>query len=182
VTDATIVQIQVTPFDPTIPVGFPLELTATAIYSDGTNRNITSLATWTSSDATVAAVSNAPATKGTVSTPAAGTATITASYAGVSGTADVTVTKALLLKIGVTPAMAGAAVGQVVPFMATGGFDDGSTLDITTFVTWTSTDLDVADVSNADGSRGEASAFGPGTTTIQAQRGAVVGKASLTVK
>jgi hypothetical protein len=29
-------------------------------------------------------------------------------------------------------------------------FSDGSTLDITTFVTWTSSDLDVADVSNAD--------------------------------
>ena len=184
VTEATVVQIQITPFDPTIPAGFPLALTATAIYSDGTNRNITSLATWTSSAPGVAGVSDAPTTKGLLTTFVAGSATIEARYAGVGGAADVTVTAASLVSIDVMPGMVGATTGEVVAFRAFGSFDDGSTLDITTYVTWTSNDLDVADVSNADGSRGQATTFGPGTATIIAQRGntPLVGTAFLFVK
>jgi hypothetical protein len=182
VTEATVVQVQITPFDPTIPAGFPLALTATAIFSDGSNRNITSLATWTSSAPGVAGVSDAPTTKGLLSTFVAGGTTIQASYAGVAGTADVTVTAARLMSINVMPGMVVAAAGEVVSFRALGAFDDGSMLDITTYVTWTSNDLEVADVSNADGSRGQATTFGPGTASIVAQRGNALGKALLSVK
>jgi hypothetical protein len=182
VTEAKILQIQVTPFDPTIPVGFPQALTATAIYSDGSNRNITSLATWTSSAPFVAGVSDAPATKGLLSTFTAGRTQIVATYAGGVGTADVTVTAAQLLSIDVVPGMAFATTGEVVSFRALGSFNDGSTLDITTYVTWTSNDLEVADVSNADGSRGQAKAFRPGDAVIGAQRGGRQGKALLLVK
>jgi hypothetical protein len=182
VTDATVVQIQVTPFNPSIPESFDQQMTATAIYSDGTNRDITSLATWTSSNTAVALVSDALATKGLVVASAAGTATIKAQYGGVSGDTDVKVTGAALASITIAPANPTIAVGALQPFTATGKFDDGSTLDITPFVTWTSSDLDVADVSNADGSRGEATAFGAGTTTVQAQRGAVTATTTLTVK
>ena len=64
----------------------------------------------------------------------------------------------------------------------TGTFDDGTVLDATTFVTWTSSDLDVGDVSNADGSRGQATAFGAGSTTVQAQRGTITATTTLTVQ
>ena len=73
-------------------------------------------------------------------------------------------------------------VGAKQPFTATGTFDDGSSLDVTIFVTWTSSNLATADVSNADGSRGEATAFGAGSTTIQAQRGTVTASTTLTVQ
>jgi hypothetical protein len=182
VTDATIVQIQVTPFNPSIPESFDRQLTATAIYSDGMNRDITSLATWTSSDTAIALVSDALATKGLVVASAAGTATIKAQYAGVAGSTDVTVTGASLTSIAVTPANPVTMVGALQAFTATGKFDDGSTLDITTFVTWTSSNLDVADVSNADGTRGEATAFGPGATTVQAQRGPITATTLFSVK
>jgi hypothetical protein len=182
VTDATIVQIQVTPFDPSIPAGFQEQLTATAIYSDGTNRDITAQATWTSTMLGVASVSDALATKGYVSAVVGGTATIEAQYTGVTGSTDVTVSAALLKTIEITPADATMAVGEILGLTATGVFDDGSRLDVTRFVTWTSADTNVADVSNADGSRGQASGFSPGPTTIKAQRGAVVGATSLTVK
>jgi trimeric autotransporter adhesin len=182
VTDATIVQIQVTPFDPSIPAGFQQQLTATAIYSDGSNRNITAQATWTSTAMGVAQVSDALATKGFVNAIAGGTATIEAQYTGVSGSTDVTVSAALLKAIEIAPADASIAVGEILQLTATGVFDDGSRLALTTFVTWTSSDTDAADVSNADGSRGQASGFSSGPTTIKAQRGAVIGATSLTVK
>jgi hypothetical protein len=181
VTDATILQIQVTPFNPTIPESFERQLTATAIYSDGTNRDITSQATWFSSDGVVALVSDALATKGLVVAAAGGKATITAQYGGVAGSTDVTVTTAELKAITIKPANPVTMVGAILPFTATGTFTDGATLDVTTFVTWTSSDLDVADVSNADGSRGQATAFGPGKTTVQAQRGAITATTTLTV-
>jgi hypothetical protein len=182
VTEATVLQIQVTPFDPTIPAGLPQALTATAIYSDGTNRNVTSLATWTSSAPNVAGVSDAPATKGLLTTFAAGSTTIEARFAGGVGKTVVKVIAAALLSIDVQPGMAFATTGEIVSFRAVGFFDDGSTLDITNYVTWTSSMLAVADISNADGSRGEAKAFAPGTTQILARRGVVIGRAFLSVK
>ncbi len=182
VTDATIVQIQVTPFQPTLPAGFDLRFTATAIYSDGSNSNLTALATWTSSIPATADVSNSFATKGLVSAFTPGDAAIKAQYAGVEGSADVKVTSAQLSAIVVTPSTATLSPMGVQAYVATGTFDDLSQLDVTTFVTWTSSDMGVADVSNADGSRGQATAFAPGTTTIQAQRATITGTATLTVQ
>jgi trimeric autotransporter adhesin len=180
VTDATITEVQVTPFNPTIPAGFDVQLTATAIYSDGTNHDVTALATWTATGA-AATVSDALATKGLATAAAGGAATIEAELEGVTGTTTLTVTSATLVSIAIAPANPTAAVGGTVAFTATGTFDDMSTVDVTTLVTWTSSDTSVADVSNADGSRGQATVFGSGTTTVQAQRGAVTATTTLTV-
>jgi trimeric autotransporter adhesin len=182
VTDATIMQIQVTPFAPTVPVEFDLPLTATAIYSDGTNRDITSEATWTSSTPATAVVSDAGATKGLVTASAGGSTTIEAQLGSASGSTVVTVSAAMLKSLAIMPANPTIAVGAVQPFTAMGTFDDGSMIDVTTFVTWTSSNLDVGDVSNADGTRGQATAFGVGTTTIQAQRAVITATTSLTVQ
>jgi hypothetical protein len=182
VTDATITQIQVTPFNPSIPSGFDLQLTATAIYSDGTNHDVTSIATWTVVGVGAATVSDALATKGLATATGAGGSVIQAELQGVSGTTTLTVTSATLVSIAVTPANPSVAVGATVTFTATGTFDDMSTADVTTLVTWTSSDPTVADVSNADGSRGQATAFGSGPTTVQAQRGAVTATTTLTVQ
>lgn len=182
VTDAAIVQIQVTPFQPTVPVGYDVRMTATAIYSDGTNSNITALATWTSSTPGAAVVNDAGVDKGLVTTVGTGGTTIKVQYAGVTGSTDVKVTSAQLTSIQISPTDATLSVGGTQPFTATGSFDDGTQVDVTTLVTWTSMDTGVADVSNADGTRGQATAFATGMTTIQAQRGAVTGAATLTVK
>jgi hypothetical protein len=72
--------------------------------------------------------------------------------------------------------------GGTQDFTASGTFNDGSMLDVTSFVTWTSSNLAAADVSNADGSRGQATAFAAGMTTIQAQRGSVTATTSMTVQ
>jgi hypothetical protein len=94
---------------------------------------------------------------------------------------DVTVSGAVLKSLAITPTGPTVVVGAIQAFVATGIFDDGSTLEVTPLVTWTSSDLGVGDVSNADGSRGQATAFDVGTTTIQAQRGAVTATTTLSV-
>lgn len=68
-----------------IDVGNATQLTATATLSDGSTRNVTSTATWQSSNTAVATVSG-----GRVSAVAAGTATISAALDGRTGQLGVT--------------------------------------------------------------------------------------------
>jgi len=174
-------QIQITPFQPTIPVGFATQLTATAIYSDNTTRDVTNLATWVSGTPTTASVSNAGNSKGLVSPLAGGSATVTATYQSVSGTNVVTVTDATLTSIAVTPATTSLAAFAVQPYTAVGTLSDSSTIDVTTYVTWLSSTPSIVSISNAAGSRGVATALSSGMVTITAVRGSVSGTAALTV-
>lgn len=63
------------------------QLTATVTLSSGATQNVTSQATWASSDEAVATVSG-----GLVTAVAVGTCEVTATYEGLSGTCSVTVT------------------------------------------------------------------------------------------
>lgn len=63
------------------------QLSAEVTYEDGTTEDVTTSASWSSSDEGVATVSSG----GLVTAVAAGAATITASYKGVSGECAVTV-------------------------------------------------------------------------------------------
>lgn len=182
VTTATLTKIQLTPFNPKLPVGFGIRLTATGVWSDGFTANVTGQATWTSSNGGVASVSNAVGSKGRVTPITAGTATISATYNGVTGTTVVTVSSATLTAIAIAPNPATLSVGGSQQLTATGSFSDGTTLDVTDYVGWGSSDATVADVSNATDTKGVAYGFKAGTVTITATRGTVVGKSTATVK
>jgi len=181
VTDATLLEIQVTPTTPLIAKGTFQNMTATAIYSDFSTRNVTGDATWTSSDPSVASASNAFGSKGRVTGLAVGTATVTATWMGVSGGTDVTVSAAGIKEIQVTPAAVSIPVGLRVRFSAVVVYTDDTTDMITGAATWTSSDTAVATVSNAAGSRGLATTLAPGVTTITATYMGQSGSATLTV-
>lgn len=181
VTSATVLQLQVTPFAPTIPVGFGAAMRATAILSDGTTRDVTSLATWVSSNPQAAAVSNAAQTKGLLSTLTVGVAEIRASYLGIGGASTVTVTSETLVSLTIVPSPVVLAVGETRALRASGTFSAGTTLDLTNDVTWSSSAPMTADVANAIGIRGFATGLAPGRATLQAQRGMVVGSAPVLV-
>jgi trimeric autotransporter adhesin len=181
VTDAILTTIQVTPFSPTLPVGFNANLIATGIYSDNTARDLTGQVTWTSSAPSIATVSDAGGSRGLLSPVSAGNVTITATYQGLSGTDTVVVSAATLSSIKVTPATASIGVHATQPFVATGTLSDATTLDVTPYVTWLSTTPSIASISNAAGTRGTATGLSAGSVTISAVRGAVTGAAKLTV-
>lgn len=65
-----------------------LQLVATGTYSNGTTRDVSSTATWTSTKASVATIG----ATGLVSTVAIGSSTITATLGGVAGSATMMIT------------------------------------------------------------------------------------------
>ena len=83
----------------------------------------------------------------------------------------------VLLSIAVTPANASILPNRIQPFTATGTYSDGSTHDLTTRVTWSSSVPDVATINRV----GVARAVAVGQTTIEAALGAINGSTTLNV-
>lgn len=181
VTAASLLAIEVSPTSAAIAAGFTKAFSATGVYSDGSTQNLTSVVTWKSSDTTVAAVSNAGGSQGLATGIAAGTAEISASSSGVLGKAALSVSGALLLSIAVSPAKVSTPKGTTVQFKATGSFSDGTTQDLTSQVSWSSSVQAVATISNVAPTQGLASAQGAGSTTIAATKSGISGTAALTV-
>src|SRR4029077_12202350 len=174
VTAATLVSIQVTPPGPSIANGLTQQFTATGTYTDNSIQDLTQAATWSSSNLGVATISNASGSSGLASAAGTGSTNISASLNSVTSlAAPLTVTAATLVSIQVTPPAASIANGLTQQFTATGVYTDNSTQDLTSVVTWGSSDTTVATISNASGSSGLASAAGTGSTNISASVGGV---------
>jgi alpha-tubulin suppressor-like RCC1 family protein len=185
VTGAVLTSIAITPATKSLPDGTTLQLTATGTYSDATTHDITTTVTWTSSSAAVA-VSNAAGSEGLATALGLGVATVTAAdpSTGISATAQLTVTAAVLTSLSITPLSASVALGYSQQFRATGTFSDSTTQDLTATVTWSATSPAVASISNAPGSAGLAASLKVGTTSIGAldpTSGITAADASLTV-
>lgn len=79
-----------------------------------------------------------------------------------------TVTGASLTSIAVTSPYASTGLGVQQPFVATGTYSNGTSYNITTQVTWNSTNTAKATISNATGTNGFATSLAAGTTDITA--------------
>jgi hypothetical protein len=181
VTAAALVSIEVSPAAPSIPNGSTQQFTATGVYTDNSMEDVTAQVTWASSDGAVATVSNAAGSKGLATTAAAGSTTVSATNGDVTGETTLTVTAATLVSIEVLPAASSLPNGSTQQYTATGVYTDDSMEDVTTQVTWASSDSAVATVSNAAGSKGRATAATLGSTTVSATSGDVTGETTLTV-
>jgi 6-phosphogluconolactonase (cycloisomerase 2 family) len=181
VTAATLVSIAVTPVNASVAKGIVQQLTATGTYSDNSTQNLTASVTWAPATSSIATVSNAAGSAGKVTALSPGTVTITATLSGVMGSTTLTVTPAALISIAVTPANASIARGTTQQLTATGTYSDSSTQDLTASVTWAPTASAIATVSNVVSSQGLASALSPGTVTVTATLGTIVGTTQLTV-
>ena len=142
--------ITVTPASATIAIGTAAQFTADGLFSDGTDslhQDLTSQATWTISDTTVATIAGGLAT----GVASGGPVTITAaSGVIVSNAAALTVSTATLQSITITAPFPKVRVGQTLQMTATGNLSDGVThQDLTTQVTWASSDPASATVSSS---------------------------------
>lgn len=173
VSAAVLQSIAVTPTNPSLAKGGSLQLTAMGTYSNGAVRDITAQVTWASADSGVAPISSSGLV--TASTP--GSSLMSATLAGVTGSTTVMVTPAVLQSIAVTPASPSVETGLTRQLTATGTYSDGSTLDMTSGVAWTSGTPTNATVDGSGLVRGVTA----GTSLIEASFNGISGSTTLTV-
>src|SRR5207248_1231589 len=128
--------------------------------------------TWASNNQAVATVS----ASGLVTAQAVGTATITATSEGKSGTAAITVTDVAVASVDVAPATASVPVNGTVQLVATPKDGSGTPL-AGRVVTWASSSTTIATVSASGLVTGKAA----GTATITATSEGKSGTAAITV-
>lgn len=181
VTAAQLVSVQVGPQGLSVPRGLVHQLSATGHYTDGTTRDLTAGAGWSSSDVSLASVSNASGSEGMLQAHDEGVVTITATSGGRTGSVQVTVSPAVLQVVQVTPAMPSVPQGLDEALTATGIYSDSSTQDLTAQATWSSSDEAVVRVSNAAGSHGVITGLALGTASVRATLSGVTGSTTVTV-
>lgn len=159
----TLTTVTVGPATPSIQQGSTFQMTATGTFDDGSTKTLTGNVLWSTSDSSIATVSDS----GVVTGVSAGSATITATSGTVSGSTSVTITLANLVSIAISPTNPSISNGSTQQFKATGTVQGGGTVDITNSVTWLSSVTTVAQISSG----GLATAEGPGQTAITASSG-----------
>ena len=162
VTDAICTGVQVTPGASTTFVGGPVvAYTATASFSDLTSADVTTQATWASSDPTIATING----QGQATALTTGSVQITATYQGLtSAAAMMAVGPAAVVALEVLPPSATIAKGTNQAFQALATLSDGNKVDLSSSVSWQSSNLALATISSA----GIASGLLPGAVTLTA--------------
>ena len=174
---ATVTSVVVSPSPQSIAKGTTTQFTATATYSDGSVVDVTNSAVWSSSNSAVAGVDTSSTTGGTSQAIGMGSATISASIGGQSGSGNLTVTAATLVSIEINGSSS-IAKGTTKQYTATGTYTDGSTLDITSLVSWNSSSTGNVAISNGTGTEGLATGAGQGSSTIQASLNGITSNSS----
>jgi hypothetical protein len=140
-----LVSYSITPQTTFVPKGQNIQFKATGTYGDNSTQDISSLVSWTVDDATVASFS----ASGLMSNTWAGTSgtkivNVSAAYLGTIKTAKVTIVVATINSIYVNPGSVTVNPGGTGNVVVLGNYSDGSTIDITNSVTWSSSASGVA--------------------------------------
>ena len=175
--DAALESISVGPAQASIEVGLTQQFTATGHYDVGPDRDITSTVAWVSSNTSAATINEAGLATGIV----IGYTEITATVDGLeSNAAQLTVSASTFDSISVTPDNATIEQGETLQFKAEGKYISGVTVDITSTVTWSTSDSSVVTI---DPTTGMATGVSIGTVSVTAQLAeGKSGSTSLTVE
>jgi uncharacterized protein YjdB len=175
--NATLQTITVAPQTPSIQQGKTQQMSATGTFNDGSTKDLTGKASWSSSDSATASVS----TTGLVTGNALGTATITATSATISGSTTVTITLANIQSITVTPTDVSILEGQTQQYDAVATTSDGTQHDITSTAQWASSNTNAATINATGLATAATTVTSAQQTTISATSGGVTGSTTLTV-
>jgi trimeric autotransporter adhesin len=153
-----------------VPAGEYARLSAVATMGDGSERDVTSAATWTSSNPAVATVE-----EGVVTGRGIGQATITGAYQGASADVgfrvDAPNPAATISSIAVSGNTA-PPVGESSQLAATARMNDGSQQDITGRANWSVGNPAIATITAG----GLMTGIGPGQTSVSASYNGVTGQ------
>jgi hypothetical protein len=172
-----LVSIAISPASPRIQQHTLIKLTAIGTFSDSSTTSNLSGLSWKSSKPQIASIRSSGVANG----KKLGTATITASASGISGTTVLTVSNGTLSSIAITPAAPLVALGSPQQFTATGTFSDATTQDVTLNTHWSSSSSSVATIANGPNGAGLAITNGVGSTAIGANAGGVTSSTTMTV-
>lgn len=185
VSSAAISSVAVTPLAPSVPKGLTQQFKAVGTFLDGTTtttQDITFDAVWSSQDETVAKITTSGGLTGLATTAdVLGTSTITAEFTDGSGkkvsdSTVMTVTAPVVNTITVSPPNPSVLSVATRQFTATGTYSDGTTADITSLVSWNSSNGTLATMNGS-----VATTLAPGTLTISAAKDGAIGNTTLTV-
>ena|GEM_PF-4899728 len=177
VKEPTVVSITVEPGSGSIQTGQTLSFTASATMSNGTTKNVTNDASWSTSNSNVANISSQGVATGVTS----GSTTVQASYGGQTGSAGLTVTQPpapSVLHISITPVQGTVGSGQLITYTATAHMSDRNTRNITTEAAWSIADPHVAGLNGP----GLVIGLQAGVTTVKASYAGMNATAGLFVE
>jgi trimeric autotransporter adhesin len=155
---------------------------ATATPNTGKPFDITQQVTWSTTDGAVASINK----NGVATAVGSGRTYVLLTYTDpgsgkVFSLSTILTVVPQLISVTVRPASGQIAAGTSQQFIATGNYNDNSTADITSQVTWNSSQP-VAEISHTPGTNGLATGKSQGSTNITASQGGVSSSpASLTV-
>jgi hypothetical protein len=135
VSDADLQSISLLPANSSITEGNSITYQALGTYSGGFTQDITLSSDWNSSDSTIATVTS----NGVVSAHKIGEVQIMAFNDGISSETSLVVTSKVLMSISVTPTDGSVDVGKAIIYEAMGSYNDGTEVNITNEVLWSST-------------------------------------------
>ncbi len=175
-TDPILTSISVTPSNPNVAVGSTQQFTAVGVNDDGSTTNVSSV-TWSASPDSVATID----ANGLATAVAAGAAVITAQSDTLTGQTTMNVTTSPLTSITISSpnSVQTVAAGSTLQLTATATFADNTSKDVTSQVTWQSSNTAVATISATGLVTGVAASATP--VTITATSGNIVGQFQLTV-
>jgi len=179
------------PVAPPPPISFPkvvpYGLIAIGTFTDGSRQDLTSSVRWTSSNPSLATISNDPGipgyitsitTKGVATGFARGHVTLTATAGAVSGASDVIVTDATPALLTVSPMNGIIQQGLTRQLMVAATFIDNTIEIVTPYVRWTTSDPSVVIVYPG----GLAYPRAPGLATVTANIDGTAGSTTITVR
>ena len=166
-------QIVITPANRSIPKGTNLRLSATGTFADGTQQNLSSSVTWQTSPSNIATIDP----KGNLRALAIGVAQVSAAYQGMTASTSTTVGPPAPVSITVSSQRSSVPLGESEQVFATGSFTDGTTQNLTAFVTWQVTPPTVASIN----AQGDLQAMSQGVVQVSVAYEGMTGSTSITV-
>ncbi len=176
VSEAIVMEFSVTPTKQSVAVGLTKQFNAIALMSDGKTIDVTDYNSinWSSSNDSIAEASNDQGTKGLVTGIKVGSANVSV-YGLVNGQfvygmAEVNVTKAVVRSLEITPETESVPVGLTKSFKVFANMSDGKKIDVTNdkATSWSSSNSDIASISNSNNDKGTATGVSIGKVTITA--------------
>jgi hypothetical protein len=180
VSTAKISTVTVSTLTPSVASGLTSQFTARGLFDDSSTQDISFDAIWSVDTSGFASISNDVASRGLAKGLAKGIASITAVFDNVPGSAQLSVVDPILQSLTIIPANQSVDIFSTPSFGATGVYSDNTNVPVSTGLSWSSSNQNVATIA-AD--TGVVTLTGIGTSSIGVSSGGITATpTNLTVK